>query len=77
MKASISYEEGRTLWPKLLSWTGGLDTNMEKGLCGGRFLTEYEKGAPTFETLPLSIESTRLNMSSSKIRLLVICHTRF
>jgi hypothetical protein len=54
------------------SCTGGLDTNLEKGICGGRFQAEYEKGAPAFETLPLSIKSTRLNTSSSGIHLLVI-----
>jgi hypothetical protein len=43
-----------------------------KGSLWGRFEAEYEKGAPAFETLPLIIESTRLNTSSSEIRLLII-----
>jgi hypothetical protein len=38
----------------------------------GRFQAEYDKRAPAFEILPLSIKPTRLNISSSEIRLLVI-----
>jgi hypothetical protein len=36
MKLSISSEEGRTLWPRLPSWTDGLDMYLEKGPSGGK-----------------------------------------
>jgi hypothetical protein len=56
--------EGLTLWPELLSRAGGLETNLEKGLFGGRFHAEYAKGVLAFETLPLDIMSSQLSKSS-------------
>jgi hypothetical protein len=38
---------------------------------GGRFQAEYATGAPTFDTLPLSIISSRLTKSTAGILLLV------
>ena len=37
---NIPSEDGHTLWPGLPSRTGGLETKLEKGLCGGRFHAE-------------------------------------
>jgi hypothetical protein len=38
---------------------------------GGRFQAEYATGAPMFDTLPLSIISSRLTKSTARILLLV------
>jgi hypothetical protein len=42
-----------------------------KALEGGRFQAEYATGAPTFDTLPLRIISSRLTKSAEGILLLV------
>jgi hypothetical protein len=39
--------------------TGGFDTKRVKALGGGKFQAEYATGAPTFDTLPLRIISSR------------------
>jgi hypothetical protein len=48
-----------------------IGNEIKKGLCGGRFQAQYDKGAPAFETLSLSIKSIQLNRSSLGICLLV------
>jgi hypothetical protein len=60
-----------TLRPKQPSVTGGFDTKRVKALGGGRFQAEYATGAPTFDTLPLRIISSRLTKSAEGILLLV------